>query len=515
MGIDDDDDDEMGTSPDGTSPDAPRFLMSQPSASQQQTNQSEWDVCFEQRRTSEASGAVAFNNAQDKALPDGLFPNQQQQPPVRLIEVPNQGPAKKTKRDPPKDLPPELLGFRFEHRHRLHCEEELDTRNKTDPGPHKVAKCIIAGQDEKEKKWILDDLTSAQLRKLMINFGCKGAGTKTKFQCRQHVALCVDGGTLYQNTNIPNPTSSSQEKKLNTLMRFLNAAFSPSMVDRLIHLNDTKGRKDCEEASGGSPVKTFFTDLSELVNDALNDEELKQVVNSECDENARLFTFVEDGIFNLCDCVQQTFKTVQQNLCDVMKARERCRRASTASGHHDNDLWGWCTNEHFTEARKGHAVPAAAVHCCDILCRKFPDIDGSFAEALTKTLKSDSTMTPVGDANSGGRSIGSGKSTSGKSSVASTLQECFDGIEERQDAAATQRQALIDVQLNKAKADKERGDWKEHHELLIKFLEHKKDFDAVALRNLVGLRIQVLEKKLKIPVEQSVTKGTTVPGGCN
>jgi len=418
-------------------PNAPPFLMSQPTASQQAANQAEWTRHFQQIQQLQMRDAVANNAPHNQRpvpppLPHGLFPSP---PPVPHVTIPSQGnekkksPAKRkeTKRTKveEKELPVELRGFRYEHRHRLECEKQMDPKNKVDPGPYKVAKHIVAGRGDMEKKWDLESLNSTQLRKLAIQFGCKGAGGKTKFNCRQQMALCKEGGTLCGNVDIPNPTSSAQEKKLNTLLRILNAAFSPSMVDRLIHLNDTKGRKDFEASNGGNPVKSFFTDLSEMVNDPLNDDDLKLLVDSDEDENEVLHSLVANDIVNLTDFTQQTHKSAQQNLCDMMKARERCRKAACSTGNHDADLWGHCGAVKFTKIRKDTIVPAAAVCCCEVLCLKCPDIDGSFAEALSENLRSDSTSTPLGSASS------PTSGSSSRQSVAATIEKCFSGLQEK------------------------------------------------------------------------------------
>lgn len=409
----------------------------------------------------------------------------------------------KRKKVAEEELPVQLRGFRYEHRHRLVCEEQMDPKNKVDPGPYKVAKYIVTGRGETETKWDLEELNSTQLRKLAIQFGCKGAGGKTKFNCRQQMALCKEGGELHGNVNIPNPASTCQEKKLNTLLRILNAAFSSTMVDCLIHLNDTKGRKDFEGAAGRNPVKAFFADLSEMVNDPLNGEDLKDIADSDEDENEVLHSLVANNLINLTDFTQQTHKTAQQNLCDMMKARERCRKAACTTGNHENDLWSYCGNKTFTQIRNGTVVPACAVCCCEVLCLKHPDIDGSFAESLSDALKSDSAATPTGSASS------TLSGSSSKRSVAQTIQECFTGLQ--QTSASAQREASFEVEKNKAHAEVERGDWKEHHEASVQFLKHKKEEDEnEMLMVLIGRRINMLEEKLKIPLAQSVTKGTVI-----
>jgi hypothetical protein len=298
-----------------------------------------------------------------------------------------------------------------------------------------VARYIINRKGKpNEKKWDLKELNSTQIRKLALNFGCTRVGSLSMFDVRVQMALRKNSGVMYGNSLVPNPHSSAVEKKLNTLMRILNAAFSNSLVDRLIQLNDKKYRKDYEEAHGGSPIKAFFTDLSEMVNDPVNNSDLSIVLDSGEGEDIHLHDLVSNNLVNLNDFNLGNAKTVQQNLCDVMKVRERCVAASKVSGEHSNDLWNYCINKKFAKVRKQEIVPAAAIYYCHVLCTKYPAIDGSFAEALSTDVKSDSTTTPAGSA--AGVSSMSSSSSSSKASLITSFQDCLRTF---QDSNAQQR----------------------------------------------------------------------------
>jgi len=208
-----------------------------------------------------------------------------------------------------KELPVELRGFKFEHKDKLTCAEEVDKNSSKhgEPCTVNLARYIIAWAGKpNEKKWDLLDLNSHQLRRLALNFGCSRVGSSSKFECRRQMALKVDSGIIYGNLDVPNATSTAHEKKVNTMMRVLNAVFSPSLVERFLKLNDNKGQKDFESAHGGSPYKEFWKDVSNMVNDTTYNEELSVVLESCEEEDERLNEMVQQGVLNLNDFTHQT-----------------------------------------------------------------------------------------------------------------------------------------------------------------------------------------------------------------
>mgnify|MGYP007080402528 CR=1 FL=1 len=158
----------------------------------------------------------------------------------------------------------ELRGFKFEHKDKLTCAEEADENSSKNGNPcmANAAHCIITRAGKPKKKWDSLDLNSHWIRRLALNFGCGRVGSSSKFECRRQMALKVDSGIIHRNLDAPNATSTAQEKNVNTMMRVLNALFSPSLVEHFLKLNDNEGRKDYESAHGGSPHKELWKDVS-------------------------------------------------------------------------------------------------------------------------------------------------------------------------------------------------------------------------------------------------------------
>jgi len=148
-------------------------------------------------------------------------------------------------------------------------------------------------------------------------------------------------------------------------------------------------------------------------------------------------------------------------------------------------------------------VPAAAIYYCHVLCTKYPAIDGSFAEALSTDLKSDSTATPAGSA--AGVSSMSSSSGSTKASLITSFQDCLRTF---QDSNAVQRQALVDLEKKKAEEQSKRSYWEEYNTICTQFWKLWEDKSCRPLFMNLGLRIIELEKVLGIPLSRSVTAGT-------
>lgn len=528
MSLSDDDDDGPGdlllsstseeSKEEGQQPSSmPHFPMSQPrTVNEQRDNEERWRLYDQQQQQYQMQQAIIMNTLpyHQQPLPPSIppavvfqappAPPQQQQPP-RDKENQSQQKTKRQKKSQ-DELPMELQAFRYEHKRNLICEEEVNEKAKEQDrtGPVTAARYIVMRKDKpNEKKFDLKELSSGQIRKLAMQFGCTRVGSLPMFDVRVQMALRKNSGVMYGNNLVPNPHSTAVEKRLNTLMRILNAAFSPSMVDRLIQLNDKKYRKDYEDANGRNPTKSFFTDLSEMVNDAVNNSDLSVVLDSNEDEDIHLFELVSNDLVNLNDFNLGNTTSVQQNLCDVMKVRERCVAASKVSGEHSSDLWTYCINKKFCKIRKNEIVPAAAVYYCDVLCRKHPAIDGAFSEALSADVKSDSTATPGGSA--AGISSVSSSSGSSKASLISSFQETLSSF---QDTNAAQRQALIDLETKKAQEQSRRSHWEEYNNVCTQFWNHWEKKTCKPLFMNLGVRIVELERLLGIPPSRSVTAAT-------
>ena len=198
--------------------------------------------------------------------------------PEKAAAVPK---TKKTrKKAVPTPLPPELAAFTYEHRACLTLGDEVDESaaaklsreearqeailNGEDPDKYvgdirNVAKFITVRKGKpNEKKFVLEDLNSSQLRQLSYNFGCRKVGSASMFDCRMEMARKITMGTEYDNMILPNASSTRDDILINTLLRIINAVFHPEFVTRYLELNDTKRRKELEQARGSSPLKVFW-----------------------------------------------------------------------------------------------------------------------------------------------------------------------------------------------------------------------------------------------------------------
>jgi len=301
------------------------------------------------------------------------------------------GPAKKNKKAMPKDLPPELMAFKYEFRHRMVITEELNPLNKENPGPCRVATTVTVGKEGQSnyQAFELAKLTSSQLRKLAISFGCKGGGGKTKFDCRRALASRVDMGTAYDSAC--NPASTANKKRINALMRLVNCCFLPCFRQRFLELNDriSRSKFETEGGSASNLIKEFWTEVSSAVNDTEAEEELATVLFSGEDEDACMHKMVTEGDIDLNVFNLGTWSTCRQNVSDMIKARSDIVVAMKESGHHCNDPVQCLRRTHLT-VRKGVVMEADPV--CYLLkhAKEHPAINQACTQVLCHALRSES-----------------------------------------------------------------------------------------------------------------------------
>jgi hypothetical protein len=179
---------------------------------------------------------------------------------------------------------------------------------------------------------------------------------------------------------MPSVRTTSSEKRTNTMLRIINACFLPQCVDRLIELNDTKSRKDYEAAHGTNPIKDFWMEVSELVNDT-EDVRIGTLLHSSLEEDAHISQWLEpdcpEGTVNLSDFNVQSYSTCQATMGDLMKCRQAIIRGKQTSGEGSNDSWEYCKGNHL-KPRKNTEMPKQAVYYCDKLCQAHTDLDHAF-----------------------------------------------------------------------------------------------------------------------------------------
>jgi hypothetical protein len=103
--------------------------------------------------------------------------------------------------------------------------------------------------------------------------------------------LRVELGAIYDQVNQPSVRSTATEKKTNSILWIINACFLPCNVEKLIALNDIKKRAD-EAASGGNPLKDFWIEILETVNDG-DTEDIRILLWSKEGEDEHLHAMVK------------------------------------------------------------------------------------------------------------------------------------------------------------------------------------------------------------------------------
>ncbi|CAB9518064.1 unknown protein [Seminavis robusta] len=245
--------------------------------------------------------------------------------------------AKKPKKNPEEEEKKQQLieamldHFSAEKKELITCQDEVDTRKESDNDTHSVAKWYTLFKGTANEQLLdLATFKSTQIRRLAKDCGVKRAGTMTLFDARKHIALSINMGTLYNDKLIANPHSSREEKKLQTWWRVANAVFHKKFVSRFCELNDNMKREHYEAAHGGNPIKSFWLEVSEFVNDTQNNPVLSIVLYSDPDVykdgdlDERLYEWVTEEEPNLNDFSLQTYASCQQLMSDAMKAREEC-----------------------------------------------------------------------------------------------------------------------------------------------------------------------------------------------
>jgi hypothetical protein len=406
-------------------------------------------------------------------------------------------------------LPPELAAFYYspETRDRLKLVEELDPQSQQTLG---VAYSITTGSDKPGKKpkkeWVLNDLRTEQLRELSRLLGCKNLGSVSKYLIRKEIGRKWSMGPVYDNFNIPNPVSDAKQRKLNTLFRIINCCFLPDNIKGLIAINESKQRTDFENANGKSPHAEFWRHMSDTVNDAAFNDNLSIILGVAED------TYLEEivaGVLNLNDYVTGTYKTVSQNMRDLLRARGTIAKKKKLSGHHSNDTRDYLHKANL-KVRKDVYMPGEAVYYLDYRCKEHPAIDQAFTESLNENHKADSDNLPIDIDDDDGDGKGKAKSKESKDYL-KMLESANESLANVQLNAKLRQDNFMSFQKQQNEENTTRANWDAYINSCKTLLELRRTADtddAVSDHVTTNLakRIRALEVALSIPEEESAVR---------
>jgi hypothetical protein len=447
----------------------------------------------------------------------------QSAPPVPPAPAKRPAPAKKgtgrnkadgEKKRPPRKktpLPPELAALTYEFRKNIKFGEELNPNKKEDPGSFKVAQFVTLGTEKNGDVRDVDlrELLSEQIRELAVNLGCSRIGSLSKFLVRKEIALRIELGAVYDQVNQPSVRTTASEKRTNSLIRIINACFLPQNVDRLIELNDTKGRKDYEAAHGTNPIKDFWMEISDLVNDT-EEEQVGTLLFATEAEDSHICKWQEqdcpDGYVNLTDFNVQNHSTCQAAMADLMKCRQHILRSKKRSGENSDDTWDYCKGQHL-KPRKSQEMPKQAVYYCDKLSQTHTDLDRAFSDVLGAGLKSESTETPDGGGSGDTKQVASTSKV--KEEFLRAIEQTNEDFNRANREASKQRKEMIELQKSEVenrKREAESAQWNEYTNLSEKYFALKDDGRNTRLVKNVAKRIRTLESAINIGTDDSVVE---------
>jgi hypothetical protein len=435
----------------------------------------------------------------------GQQPLPPSKPPAKNVRSTVQPTATtRRKRGGPKihhPLPPGLATLTLEHKDHIIFGEELNPKKNEPEGPFKVAIKVIVGShiDGNYEEVDLRTLRSEQIRQFALNLGCSKIGSSSKFQCRKEIALRVELEAIYDQVNMPTVRSTANEKKTNSILRIINACFLPFNVEKLIALNDIKKRGDFEAASGGNPIKDFWIDISETVNDG-EEEQIRIVLWSREGEDEHLNKLVREGRANLCDFNLQTHQTCRTIMADLMKCRHIIMASKKQSGSHDDDTWQYCNGKHL-KPRVGVTMSEEAVYYFDKHCSQHTDIDRAYTDVLDEKLRSDSAEPPGNDA--GDKKGGTSKL---KEEFLKAIEKTNADAMEANKEAAKQRETLINLQKQELEENRTSALWAEYTKLSETYFNLKEKQTSAKLLKNVAKRVRAIEEKIDIGKEDSVVE---------
>ena len=322
----------------------------------------------------------------------------------------------------------------------------------------------------------------------------------SKFLVRKEIALRIELGEIYDQVNAPSVRSTSVEKRVNTLFRLLNACFLPRNYKRLSKLNDNFGRQEFESVSGGNPVKEFWVEISDTVNDNDDDQITLLLFTTGNSANEHMHKLVNVDKINMNDFNTTTHKTCKENMADLMKCRQQIMRSKKTSGTHSNDTWTYLNTKHLTP-RKNILMPPLPVYYLDLLCQEHPDMDQAYTDVLADHLKSDSSMDPSEITEDTSTTKGSDKV---KEEFLRAIEQTNNYMKRASKDAATQRSEMLNLQKQEADQKRTAQYWTEYTSLSEKYLSLKDNFGNHKMIRNLAKRLVHLEEKIE--VEESVVE---------
>jgi hypothetical protein len=227
-------------------------------------------------------------------------------------------------------LPPELESLTDNNaKDKVEFGMEVDAKGKTseEKEPARVAQYIKLDDGT---KYDLQTLKSDQIRKLPLNFGCKGVQSATLFNCRKAMATRISMGVINNNMNVANPSTTTDTIKINTCIRISNAFVHPKILPYTLTMNDKKDRADFEHGNGARN-KNLYMMIADMVNDTERYDEIGVLLDGDGKEGDDDFDIHINKLFKEGNINPRHFTTVSWEYVrgfgsDLVNARKNVKK---------------------------------------------------------------------------------------------------------------------------------------------------------------------------------------------
>jgi hypothetical protein len=178
----------------------------------------------------------------------------------------------------------------------------------------------------------LQTLKSDQIRKLALNFGCKGVQSATLFNCRKVMATRISMGVIYNNMNMANPSTTTDTIKINTCIRISNALVHPEILPYTLTMNDKKDRADFEHGNGARN-ENLYTMIADMANDTEHNDEIGVLFHGDGEEgdddfDIHINKLFKEGNINPRHFTTVSWESVRGFVSDLVKARKNVKNVS-------------------------------------------------------------------------------------------------------------------------------------------------------------------------------------------
>jgi hypothetical protein len=208
---------------------------------------------------------------------------------------------------------------------------EVDAKGKTskEKEPAHVAQYIKLDDGT---KYDLQTLKSDQIRKLPLNFGCKGVQSATLFNCRKAMATRISMGVIYNNMNVANPSTTTDTIKINTCIRISNAFVHPEILPYTLTMNDKKDRADFEHGNGARN-KNLYMMIADMVNDTERNDEIGVLLDGDGEEgdddfDIHINKLFKEGNINPRHYTTVSWEYVRGFASDLVNTRKNMKKVS-------------------------------------------------------------------------------------------------------------------------------------------------------------------------------------------